>query len=249
VSTILEPQAIRVVVGDERRLIAEAIAALIATMSGFSVTGVIGPELVTKTLAEQEPDLLLLGIPAGSYAARESVRSMREWVTRVQVVLLADTLKPALVQFVLDQRLSGLLLTDLPARDVAECLDQVARGRAVLPAGWQRVLADGRNDPIGDLSERQLEVLELLAEGCRYAEIASRLFISVNTVKFHARSIFSQLGVANRMAAANLLNQHSFGWSTRDAPTALPGPPGRPRPSVRVGGDLPGRVGSDYTTA
>jgi DNA-binding NarL/FixJ family response regulator len=50
-----------------------------------------------------------------------------------------------------------------------------------------------------------MQVLTLLADGCSYEEIGARLFISLNTVKFHVRSIFLRLGVRNRMAAARLL--------------------------------------------
>jgi LuxR family transcriptional regulator, maltose regulon positive regulatory protein len=52
---------------------------------------------------------------------------------------------------------------------------------------------------------RQLQVLKLLADGYSYEEIGARLFISLNTVKFHVRSIFHRLGVRNRMAAARVL--------------------------------------------
>ena len=69
------------------------------------------------------------------------------------------------------------------------------------------MLADEKDDPLESLSERQLEVLGLLAEGCSYEEIGARLFITVNTVKFHVRSIFVRLGVGNRMAAAHVLAQ------------------------------------------
>jgi two-component system nitrate/nitrite response regulator NarP len=69
-------------------------------------------------------------------------------------------------------------------------------------------LSADRNDPLDTLSERQMEVLGLLADGFSYEEIGTRLFISVNTVKFHVRSIFLRLGVRNRMAAARLLTRH-----------------------------------------
>lgn len=213
--------AIRVVVVDERRLVAEALAALISTFAGFSVTEVLAPETVIDAIAEQAPDVLLMGIPANSHTACELLRTMRDRALTVQTVLLVDRLERNLLEFALDQRLSGLLLTDLPAWDIAECLEQVARGRAVFPAGWQRVLGDEHSDPVGALSVRQLEVLELLAEGCSYAQIASQLFISVNTVKFHTRSIFSQLGVTNRMAAARLFTQRSDGPSAAEPPTVL----------------------------
>ena len=60
------------------------------------------------------------------------------------------------------------------------------------------------------LSKRQLEVLELLAQGCSYEQIGVRLFISLNTVKFHVQSIFSRLGVRNRMAAARILENRRW---------------------------------------
>ena len=54
---------------------------------------------------------------------------------------MADALEPALVSFVLDQGIGGLLLSDAAARDVAACLEHVAHGRAVLPSGWQGALS------------------------------------------------------------------------------------------------------------
>jgi DNA-binding NarL/FixJ family response regulator len=138
----------------------------------------------------------------------ELVRELRRRLPRVEIVIVADALEPALVSFVLDQGIGGLLLSDAAARDVAACLDHVAHGRAVLPSGWQGALSADRNDPLDTLSERQMEVLMLLADGCSYDEIATRLFISLNTVKFHVRSIFVRLGVRNRMAAARMLARH-----------------------------------------
>jgi two-component system nitrate/nitrite response regulator NarP len=133
------------------------------------------------------------------------VSSVRSEVQAAQVVIVADRVEPELVCCVLDQALGGLLLTDMPAADVARSLEQIAHGNTVLPIGWQTVLAANRSHPVHSLSERQREVLVLLAEGSSYAEIAARLFISQNTVKFHLRSIFSRLGVRNRVAAAHVL--------------------------------------------
>ncbi|MBV8947229.1 MAG: helix-turn-helix transcriptional regulator [Solirubrobacterales bacterium] len=71
------------------------------------------------------------------------------------------------------------------------------------------MLADEQDDPLESLSERQLEVLRLLADGCSYEQIGTRLFITLNTVKFHVRSIFERLGVDNRMAAARVFAERS----------------------------------------
>jgi DNA-binding NarL/FixJ family response regulator len=211
-------RTVKVAVGDTRRLVAEAVAALVGTMPGFAVSGLIAPDRALTAVEAREPDVLILGVAPGSDAALEIAHGVRASAPAVEIVLLADALEPNLIKFVLDERLTGLLLTDLGPADFAMCLDQVARGRAVLPAGWQDTLAERRDDPLAALSLRQMEVLELLAEGSPYEAIASRLFISVNTVKFHVRSIFSQLGVHNRLEAARLLAErdhpHSEGTAT-----------------------------------
>jgi two-component system response regulator DevR len=198
---------VRVAVTDQRRLIAEALAALIAAREGFSVTGAVAGERSVDVIAEQRPDVVVVGAGADSRPARELVRDLRQRVPAAEIVIVADALEPALVSFVLEQGVGGLLLSDAAGRDVAACLDQVAHGGAVLPPGWQGALSAGRNDPLDALSERQMQVLVLLADGFSYEEIGARLFISLNTVKFHVRSIFLRLGVRNRMAAARVLGQ------------------------------------------
>lgn len=208
--------AIRVAVGDERQMIAEALAALVDTMPGFTVTAVLSGEASLSSIAAEPPDLVLAGVDAGSGAGFALVRSIRALTPDLQIVIVADALQPEMVRFVFEQRLGGLLLTEMCARDVATSLDEVAHGRAVLPVGWQRMLADEHDDPLESLSERQLEVLKLLADGCSYEQIGAHLFITLNTVKFHVRSIFERLGVSNRMAAARVFAERSAAWATRN---------------------------------
>jgi DNA-binding CsgD family transcriptional regulator len=75
--------------------------------------------------------------------------------------------------------------------------------RAVMPVGWQSVPIDPEGGgPVESLSVREREVLELTVSGMRNREIAERLMISSNTVKFHLRKIYSRLGVHNRVQAA-----------------------------------------------
>ena len=131
---------IKVAVGDKRQFVAEAVAALVGTMPGFAVSGLVAPDRALSAVEAQKPDVLLLGVSPGSDATLEIARAVRAFAPAMEIVLLADALEPDLIKFVLDERLTGLLLTDLAAVDFATCLDQVARGRAVLPAGWQDTL-------------------------------------------------------------------------------------------------------------
>jgi DNA-binding NarL/FixJ family response regulator len=198
------PSAIRVAVGDERRMIAEALAALVGTMPGFAVTAVVAGQAGLCTIVGRPPDLVLAGVDAGTGAGFDLVRSIRARLPEVQIVIVADALEPTAVKLVFDQQLGGLLLTNMSAACIATSLDEVAHGRAVLPVGWQQMLSHEPNDPLACLSERQLDVLRLLADGLSYEEIGARLFITVNTVKFHVRTIFARLGVGNRTTAARM---------------------------------------------
>jgi DNA-binding NarL/FixJ family response regulator len=196
-----------VIVVDRRPLIADALATVIAASSGFEILSVIsGPPLASAILAAA-PDVVLIGVGADTSTVLAPVEALAPLIGGSRVVLIADALSPELVSCVLERSLGGLLLTDHSAEDLVASLRQIAHGQAVLPAGWQRELASAAPGPLAALSERQLEVLRLLAEGCSYEEIGARLFISVNTVKFHMRSIFERLGVRNRMAAVRVLSE------------------------------------------
>src|SRR5579875_3541716 len=193
VATSTPPSAIRglrLVVADPRRLIAEALALAVLGEPTFEIVATLWGDLQPQAIAQVSPDMVLLGVGADEERA---------------LVLVADAPTRRLLGAVMERSLGGLLLTDHPASDLVASLAHIARGQAVLPSGWQAALARSSSEPVDSLSDRQLEVLRLLAEGCSYEEIGSRLFISINTVKFHTRSIFERLGVHNRMAAVRLL--------------------------------------------
>ena len=208
---------IRVAVADERRMIAEALAALLGTLPRFSVTAVIAGAAGVCTILAQPPDLVLAGVDPGSRSGFELVRSLREQLPEVAIVIVADALTCELVKLVLEQQLGGLLLTDMSAGSVATSLDEVVHGVALMPVGWQGMLTGQQHNPLESLSQRQLEVLRLLADGSSYDEIATRLFITLNTVKFHVRSIFLRLGVGNRTAAARIFAAHCAPTQDRGA--------------------------------
>ncbi len=192
-------------VADARRLIADALAMLISRMDGFSVAAVATMESALPTGLAERPALAVVGVAAEPADGLELVCGVRRTAPDVEIVMIVDVVEPAVVRFALDQGVVGLLASHASMSEIAGCLDQVVHGHAVLPAGWRRALSDDTEDPVGLLSGRQREVLQLVVAGCSYEEIAARLFISVNTVKFHVRSIYSRLGVHNRMAAARCL--------------------------------------------
>lgn len=193
---------IRVAVRDRRRLLGEGLALLIGGMEGFTARC-----MREHTVGTDGPDLIIVGAHGDLEPVVDQVLVLQAQEPRADIVLMADSMRPQFVRLVLEHRLSGLLLSDSSPRDLEVSLRQVFDGHAVLPSGWQRVISREREDPIQALSDRQLDVLSLLIEGLSYEEIARRLYISPNTVKFHVRSVFLRLGVRNRMAAARVAGE------------------------------------------
>ena len=98
-----------------------------------------------------------------------------------------------------------MLLKCASSCDVVAGLSRILAGDTVFPAGWLAAANRAGEGGTCTLSERQLEVLELLALGLPNELIAKRLFISKNTVKFHVAAVYARLGVHNRVEAAHAL--------------------------------------------
>jgi DNA-binding NarL/FixJ family response regulator len=138
----------------------------------------------------------------GLIAARE----LRERSDDLRIVLLVDYADPLIVRSALDHRVDALVLKTSSTEQIVGALQQVMAGHVVLPRGWDLLSAGGGlPGSIEALTPRQRQVLELVAGGRSNAEIASELIISVNTVKFHMRTIYAQLGVRNRGELPRLL--------------------------------------------
>lgn len=152
-----------------------------------------------------EPQILLIDAddPTSGLAALVEVRRTHP---RLKILLLCEALTPTIIRCVLDEHIEGVVLKSDSIEEVILALRHLVDGRAVMPADWQAVTVNpAAAPPVESLSEREREILDLAAGGLRNKEIAERLMLSTNTVKFHLRSIYSRLGVHNRVQAAHLI--------------------------------------------
>ena len=187
-------------VAHRRELLAEALGRLLEHL-GLVVAGAVSDaDALLAQLHGDSADVVVLD-------AGFDPRPVRNRAPSARIMVLADGLDQRLAAAAREGEVDGIVLTRSAGAELASAITQVAAGHAVFPAGWlsRARRATVASDPVAGLSPRQREVLELLALGMDNDQIASRLFISRNTVKFHVRTIYERLGVHNRVAAARVL--------------------------------------------
>jgi serine/threonine-protein kinase PknK len=194
----------RVIVADDDVLLREGVASLL-DRSGFTVVGQAGDGAELLALCrELVPELVLVDIrmpPDHATEGLDAARAIREELPDVAIVVLSAHVDVAHALAILDGgERSGYLLksrvTDVD--DFLETIRRVAGGGSVVDPELVRELVGARHreDPLGDLSPREREVLALMAEGRSNAGIARTLWVAEGTVEKHVHSILSKLPIA-----------------------------------------------------
>jgi serine/threonine-protein kinase PknK len=191
----------RIVVADDDVLLREGIAGLLER-SGYEVVGQAGDadELV-RIVREREPDLVIVDIrmpPRQETEGLEAARVIRRELPQVGILVLSAHVEVAeAVELLAEGRRIGYVLKSRVTRvkDFIETVDRVLDGGSVVdPALVQELVkVRHREDRLHDLTEREREVLALMAQGASNAGIAHRLFVTEGTVEKHVRSILSKL--------------------------------------------------------
>lgn len=206
---LVRPEAagVRVVVVHRHALVAEALGHLMERL-GLEVVGAASDlDALLDDLPDRSADVLLLDAGFDATAGPiVALQRIREALPEARVVALAESLDATLSVLVREGDLDGVVLAGASGVDLVAAIAQVVAGHSVFPAGWMRSARRvAAGSPLSQLSPRQREVLALLALGMDNDQIAARLYISRNTVKFHVRTIYERLGVHNRVEAARVL--------------------------------------------
>jgi serine/threonine-protein kinase PknK len=191
----------RVVIADDDVLLREGLASLLERY-GFEVIGQVGnaPELLALVRREP-PDLVIVDIrmpPSHSVEGLEAAQAIRQERPEAAILVLSAhvEVEHAMELLASGQRVGYLLksrVTDV--KDFVDALERVAKGGSVVdPALVQELVrARRRRDPLAVLTEREREVLALVAEGRSNAGVARRLWVTEGTVEKHVRSILTKL--------------------------------------------------------
>ncbi|GAA2619904.1 response regulator transcription factor [Streptomyces axinellae] len=203
---------IRVVLVDDQELVREGFSVLLGAMPDIEVVGEAdsGQEAVEK-VAALSPDVVLMDIRMPGMNGLEATREIVARDTGTKVLVLTTFDLDEYVYQALRAGASGFLLKDASVGQLAEGVRIVAAGEALLaPTVTKRLISEfsklGAPRPtaerIDDLTERETEVLVLVAQGLSNQEIAERLVVAESTVKTHVGRILVKLGLRDRTQAA-----------------------------------------------
>jgi DNA-binding NarL/FixJ family response regulator len=192
---------------DDHSVVREGIRLLLETLLKMRVVEASsGPEALS-VLGSETVDVVLLDARMPEHDGIWTLNKIREGYPDLPVLMLSTYDTEEYVDQSLAAGAAGYLLKEASSQQLAEAIETALSGKGVYlhPAVAQRVLARGRGEEKdgSGLSERELEVLQLLAKGSTNDEIATALFLSEKTVKSHLSSIFRKLRVSNRTQAAS----------------------------------------------
>jgi DNA-binding NarL/FixJ family response regulator len=211
--------SIRVLLCDDHALVRSGFRMILEAREDIEVVGEAEDGAQALELARRRrPDVILMDVRMPRLDGVEATRRLVEEGSEARILILTTFDLDEYVYEALRAGASGFLLKDLQAAQLVEAIRVVARGEALLAPTVTRRLLDrfahtlpdsSRTAPaaLAELTERELEVLTLLASGLSNAELAERLFLSETTVKTHVSSILRKLGLRDRVQAVVLAYQ------------------------------------------
>ena len=217
-------QTIRVLLADDQRVVREGLGTLLGLLEGIEVVGLAADGAQALALAaEQHPDVVLMDLRMPRCDGVEATRLLREHDPNIKVLMLTTYADDRSVIDALRAGARGYLTKDASAEELHQALQRVTSGQAAIDPAVQHHLLDALaasphtaahtdpGPPLPDgLTQREAEVLSLIAQGLSNAEIAHQLVVSETTVKSHINHLFAKTGVRDRAQAVTYAYQQGL---------------------------------------
>jgi NarL family two-component system response regulator YdfI len=197
---------IRVLIADDHLVVREGLRTILATTADLSLVGEAtdGGEAVQLT-EERSPDVVLMDLRMPCVDGIEAIRQIKARDPEVEIVILTTYDDDDYIVEGMRAGARGYLLKDAGRDVLFDAIRAAARGESLLPSAVTEKLVGRLTEPEPtqpeELSEREQEVLVLVAEGATNKGIAAELWITERTVKAHVTNIFNKLGVSSRAEA------------------------------------------------
>jgi len=201
--------SIKVLLVDDHEMVRIGLAAVLATEDGLEIIGEASNGTDGIRLAkEYSPDVILMDLLMDGMNGIETTRQIMQFMPQCKVIVLTSYLDDEMMYPVIEAGAFSYLLKTSRASEIAEAIRAAARGQSILESQVATKMMNRLRQPKPiasaheELTEREMEVLQMIAQGKSNQETADLLFIGIKTVKFHVTNIFAKLGVEDRTQAA-----------------------------------------------
>lgn len=195
----------RVVIADDHPLVREGLKQLLSGQPEFKLVGEASSALQAReAIAAQIPDISVVDLSLGADDGIELIRWIRQHYPDVRIVVLSMQDEALYAERLLRLGISGYVMKSAAESDLLTALRKVARGQRhlstemserLLSKAARGRLAEGEEDPVASLTERETEVFRLIGQGVSTREISNRLTLSMKTVDAHRRHIREKLNL------------------------------------------------------
>jgi DNA-binding NarL/FixJ family response regulator len=206
------PGPIRLLLVDDHAFFRSGLREILAEFDAVEVVGeAASGEAAMALIERRSPDVVIMDLRMPGISGAEATRRVRELSPSTEVIMLTVSAAEDDVVDSLEAGAAGYLLKDAHGEEILRAVTEAARGGSVLSPVIARTVVERARRArragappraLSKLSEREHEVLRLLAEGKDNAEIAGELFVSVATVKHDVSVLLTKLGASNRLQAA-----------------------------------------------
>lgn len=205
------PIKIRILIVNDQLVVRDGLRMLIENHPGTKVVAMASTRSEALEIIEREPcDLIILDLELGGYNASSFIPQLREAAKNARVLVLTGSKDSETHQKAAQLGAMGVVLKEDAADQLIKAIEKVYRGEAWLDrvtlgtllwnlSNQDKDSLDPRARKISTLTDRERQVITLIAEGLKNRQIAERLFISPTTVTHHLSSIYSKLGVSDRL--------------------------------------------------
>ena len=205
------PIKIRILIVNDQLVVRDGLRMLIENHPGTKVVAMASTRSEALEIIEREPcDLIILDLELGGYNASSFIPQLREAAKNARVLVLTGSKDSETHQKAAQLGAMGVVLKEDAADQLIKAIEKVYRGEAWLDrvtlgtllwnlSNQDKDSLDPRAIKITTLTDRERQVITLIAEGLKNRQIAERLFISPTTVTHHLSSIYSKLGVSDRL--------------------------------------------------
>jgi len=203
---------IRILLVDDHAVVREGMRALLEDFDEMSVVGEAAhADQALPMLPRIAPDLLMTDLRMPGLPAADLVRQAHALLPNLRILVFTSFAEARLVRLMLEAGANGYLLKDAHREEIRRAVHAVMDGKSYLHADAQNALAEASGKgPLGRLTDRERDVLALIAEGKSNKEIGRALDLTEGTVKGYVSAIFEKLDVSDRTQAAMLAHRNGL---------------------------------------